>query len=636
MNTRQQQIMKELIGESKPITGERLGSIIKVTPRTIRNDIKDLNHLLVNSGATVLSLRSQGYLLEIINQEDFNNFIFSSVEFVNNIPVEPEDRVQYLMKKVLLMSNYLKVEDLADELYVSRSTLKNDLRDVKVILKKYNLNLDHKAKYGLILTGSERNIRFAMSEMLFNRSNLIMEKNHQSWLLPQDSLEIINQTILEEISNFNFSLSDIALQNLAVHIAIACKRVKNQRYMEEREYNFEDLITKKEYSIAKEIIRNIEIKLHLQFPQVEILYVAMHLLGTRLLLNKGNSEILNSFDEKIVDTVNQLINQVEKQMNLGIKTDKELFTAIALHLKPAIHRFKNQMNVRNPILEAIKVNYPVAFEAAIKAGKIINESFEININEHEIGYIALHFGTAIEKRNLKKKPKRCLIVCTTGLGSSQLLLYKMMARFGNKLTFLGTTELHSLPNYRDDEVDFIVSTVPLPNTITIPHILINTLLGNSELSKIEQMMDEDFSIVDKYLKEDLIYTNIPCNTYEEVIKYLGEELIRKGITEDGMVETVLEREKVASTSYGNLVAIPHPLEAKAPNTFWTIATIKKPIDWGKNKVQFVCLLHVAKKNKEDLKPMYETLVRLVDDSVRIQKLINAKDRTSILKALKGI
>lgn len=636
MNTRQQQILKELIAESKPITGDQLASLIQVTSRTIRNDLKEIDQQLIDSGAEIVSVRSHGYQLEVHDEEKFKQFIYQFIEIDETIPVEPEDRVHFLVKKFLLRPDYLKVEDLADELFVSRSTLKNDLKDVKVVIQQYNLHLAQRPKYGLKITGSERNIRFAISEFLFRRTAMVVEKlDHQSWLLPEDSMELIRETALKELKSFDLNLSDIALHNLVVHIAIACKRVKSKQYVESLNGIEDDIQTKKEYEVAQRIIKSIEEKLNLTFPSVEILYVAMHLLGTRLLLNKNQSDLLNSFEHTILKTVERLINQVEHQMNLGIVDDKELFAAIALHLKPAIHRFKHHMNIRNPMLEAIKVNYPVAFDAAILAGKIIEEDFDIKINENEIGYIALHFGAAIERAKLNTKPKRCLIVCTTGLGSSQLLLYKMRAKFGNKLTILGATELHNLPKYKEDDIDFIVSTVPLPDTITIPYVVISTMLGDSELTKIEQIVgDYKESIVDKYLKEDLIYTNLPCETPKKVIEYLGNELTRKGMTEQGIVKTVMDRERAASTSYGNLVAIPHPLEAKSPHTFWTIATLEKPIDWGKNKVQFVCLLHVADENKEELKPMYETLFRFIDNRDIVQKLITATDPSTIMKIVK--
>ena len=44
---------------------------------------------------------------------------------------------------------YLKIQVLADEIHVSFSTLQNDLKDVKDILSRYDLQLVKKPNYGL-------------------------------------------------------------------------------------------------------------------------------------------------------------------------------------------------------------------------------------------------------------------------------------------------------------------------------------------------------------------------------------------------------------------------------------------------------------------------------------------------------
>lgn len=636
MITRQQQILKELIGESNPITSEQIATLIQVTSRTIRNDIKQLNEQLMDSGATIISARGHGYHLDIINEDKFKRFIQSMIDMDESIPVEPEDRVQYLVKKFLLNPNYLKIEDLADDLFVSRSTLKNDLKDVKVVFQKYHLDLAKRPNYGLKLSGEEKHVRYCIAEILFRRKMVATEgSTDKPWLLPADQMEELRLTVLKRLKEFHLNLSDIALDNLVVHIAIACRRIKSEQYIELINKDEKDTQNKKEYQVAELIIRDIESIVHLTFPKVEISYVAMHLLGTKIFLNNNQSEIASNFDQKIIQTVNGLVNQVEEKMRLGVAGDRELYAGIMIHLKPAIHRYKNHMNIRNPMLDAIKVNYPLAFEAGVIASKVIEQEYDILIDENEIGYIALHFGAAIERTKLQIKPKRCLIVCTTGLGSSQLLLYKMRAKFGNQLTIIGATELHNLSNYSEDDLDFIISTVPLPDSITIPHVVVNTLLGEGELDKVAQVVEgRNMSLIDKYLDPNLIYLRLPYSTPIDVITFLGNELVKQGRTEEGIIASIMEREKAASTSYGNLVAIPHPLVPKSDQTFWTLATLEKPIDWGGSMVQFVCLLHVADENQEKLEPMYKNLIKFVDNREIINQLINCENKQEVLEILR--
>ncbi|MCI4170465.1 PRD domain-containing protein, partial [Bacillus spizizenii] len=108
------------------------------------------------------------------------------------------------------------------------------------------------------------------------------------------------------------------------------------------------------------------------------------------------------------------IEAVDREMKLGILHFKDLKIVLALHVKPAVIRNRYCMNLRNPMLAAIKELYPLAFEAGIIAGMVIKEQTGIDIHENEIVYLALHFGAAIESKKTESPPKRCIFVCASG------------------------------------------------------------------------------------------------------------------------------------------------------------------------------------------------------------------------------
>lgn len=295
------------------------------------------------------------------------------------------------------------------------------------------------------------------------------------------------------------------------------------------------------------------------------------------------------------------------------------------------------MNVRNPILSAIKENYPIAFEAGIIAGKIIEERHNIEIDENEVGYIAMHFGAAIERSKLNIRPTRCLIVCTSGMGSSKLLFYKLRAKMGDHITIVGTTELYNLDSYSEQDIDLIISTVPLPDNMTIPHVVVSTILDSKDLARISEYLEESGGdIVARYLDSAFIFIDKKLATPEEVIAFLGEKLLEKGKVKDTFVSSVLSREKAASTSYGNLVAIPHPMNPQSDHTFWSVCILNEPIEWGTNKVQVVFLLHVAENNQEELGPMYQKIIQLVDNKDIIQQLVASKSSKEVITILKRV
>lgn len=77
----------------------------------------------------------------------------------------------HIIRRLLIADHFLKLEDLAEELFVSRSTLNNDFKEVKRTLKNYGISIDARPNYGIRLKGDEMRLRFCMSEFIINRSS---------------------------------------------------------------------------------------------------------------------------------------------------------------------------------------------------------------------------------------------------------------------------------------------------------------------------------------------------------------------------------------------------------------------------------------------------------------------------------
>jgi lichenan operon transcriptional antiterminator len=594
-NTRMICILRELMSAEQPLTSEYLANVIQVTSRTVRSDIKDLDEILSKHGASIKSVRGKGYELVVQDDTLFRKLLQKTFQndplTQETVPHSSEERVKYLIKRLLLSDGYVKLDDLADELFVSKSTVQNDLRDVKEILKSYEIELEKRPNYGLRLKGKEMKLRFCMSEYIFDRKDRELYCIYkQNSILPKEEMMLIRTIILEQIKEHDITMSDIRLDNLIIHIAIACKRIRNGNYISMFPNEIKDISKHKEYEIAVEIVRKLEKNLQVLFPPSEIAYVAIHLLGTNIIVRSdiNEEEIQSYMDRDIHQLTMKILETIENELKLGIKHDKELVIAMCLHLKPAINRYRYGMNIRNPMLNDIKSNYPIAFEAGILAGMVLKQETGMDIDENEIGFLALHIGAAIERRKIGMKPKKCLIICASGVGSARLLYYKLQEKFGSKLDILGTIEYYKLNQIPLQELNFIISTIPIRDALPIPVIEVNTILSDNDLKKIESAISENIVTDLEYTSEELVFLQQKFETKEEVLEFLGNELQRLGLVNESFIQSVLEREAISPTCYGNLVAIPHPIMPQTDKTFWAICTLEKPIMWANKRVQFVC------------------------------------------------
>lgn len=72
---------------------------------------------------------------------------------------------------------------------------------------------------------------------------------------------------------------------------------------------------------------------------------------------------------------------------------------LGLHIKAVMNRMKYGLNIRNPLLKDIKTSYPYAFELALTASDILSRHLGAPIHEDETGYLAIHFGAALNRSN---------------------------------------------------------------------------------------------------------------------------------------------------------------------------------------------------------------------------------------------
>ena len=101
-------------------------------------------------------------------------------------------------------NNYLKIDDLCDELYLSRTQLKQSLKELREYLHDFDLTIATKAYYGMYLEGDEINKRRAIAHF-------------EEYQMDFDILQRIRDIVISSIANADYVISDDVLDNLVAH-----------------------------------------------------------------------------------------------------------------------------------------------------------------------------------------------------------------------------------------------------------------------------------------------------------------------------------------------------------------------------------------------------------------------------------
>lgn len=380
-NKRCIQILKLLLKNKECMTGDNLAVAIGVSSRTIRNDMKDLNRALEDHGASVVSEIGQGYYLKIEDQEKFLAFQNEMEEqkrekdFKNIIPSEPEDRVKYIISKLLLSilnGRKEKIEffDLEEELFISTSTLKKDFRNIDKVLKPYDLKISITKKDGVKIVGDEAKIRYCISEYIFNSKGYfgIEENQFYQSIFKEQEIEKLREILLDVISVYNLRLTDLAFKNVLIHSLIMLKRFARQKSVTYEENDIKTFEKKVEFECAQEIIKRIQQEFQVDLGN-EVYYLTQHLISSQRFLIDDPKE-----DYEYKNEIEKILIKIKEETNIDLSDDKQLINGLAMHLSAALQRMRFDMNIRNEFLDSIKNMYPLAFELAVIAGEITASS----------------------------------------------------------------------------------------------------------------------------------------------------------------------------------------------------------------------------------------------------------------------
>jgi len=184
------------------------------------------------------------------------------------------------------------------------------------------------------------------------------------------------------------------------------------------------------------------------------------------------------------ETAAALIRAVERRTDVPLAADRQLRDGLLQHLEPALARMLEGEPIRNPLLQQIKRDYEPLFLGVRDAAR---EALpELDVPDEEVGFLALHFGAALERAKRLPRSVRALLVCTSGIGSSKMLAVRLAKEFP-QVEIVGSASWYEAVHRPESTYDLIVSTVDLP----LPpdqYVKLSPLLAKDEADRLRAML----------------------------------------------------------------------------------------------------------------------------------------------------
>ncbi|MFN8605624.1 MAG: PTS sugar transporter subunit IIA [Romboutsia timonensis] len=587
MNTRALSIIKILLNSVEPVSSLALSQEIGCSTKTIQNEIKEVNKELKN--CEIVSIRGIGYKIEG-NLDDID---------IKNSDLYDYDRVEYIIKKIINISSTdkdtIKLEDLADSMYVSLSTVKNDLKEVKKILNEYNLKISSKHKQGICIEASEEDI----IKFIINYSNKVDNSLSIKDFLNNNIIEnlfSIKKILLDTLSYENMILTDNEFKNIVNYISI---------YLSRNNTNQSDFI--------KEYIKKYKNKKEKPISEDE-----------QLLIRKAIKEFCR--DLNIATSIN-------------LSHDKIFEECLFNHICNLYKRADLGINQYEITAGEIKLKYPFPFELGKIAKKTIEKNLNMEISEDEVENIALHIGGALERidKRDEKKVYKTIIVCTSGVGTSMLIKSKLENIFKGKLEIIKVIPSYLIDYINVLDIDFVISTVEV-NLENVNVIKVSPMLTDKEIKLIEKYIETENVYIDldiqNLFSSELFFKDIKAETRSQVIDIMSKKLVEKGYIDDTMRQSYFERETIATTEIGNMVAIPHGAKGEVYENKVAIGILKEPISWEVGKVRLVIMLALDKEKILDYEEVFSKIYKRVDSIAKVISICENKSYEKFIKLFK--
>ena len=629
LNERQNSILKYLYNKKDYTTINEISKEFKVSVRTIRYDLDNIEYMLKdNDKISLIRTPRYGIKLEFKGKRDILTFssIFDCVE-INS----PEDRVIFIAINLLIGNS--KVEELANMLSISKNTVVSDLKKAKEILNNLRINVISKAYVGTCIEGDEEDIRYAFINLYYKISNA---DNYKLLKMIIDDFDSVKNDIEERIhkveNKLSLEYSDTSFKELIIIIMYCFMRMgeySNFNYSEEyiHEKEQEEEFEAIQYAFADKTE-----------DKKEICYLMKWFKSAKVMSFINDKSDVKMDGNKYLAM--RIIEDMEKYTGIDYSNDFDFVNSVVMHFSVAMYRMQNNFKIENPLKEDIKMRLGIIYQITEDVMKKYESEIGVEFPDDEVSYMAMHFGAAFERKTQEIFDTKALIVCNSGLATAGLLSARMEVMLP-QIQVEGVCRLNNLEEeLKNNDVDIIISTVPIRNT-DIEYVEVNPMLNIDDVLKLKKLAfnnvyeksseylvskykGDKVSSVAEIIKKSNAAFLYDADNWRDAIAEASKPLIKSGDIKEEYVDDMIKAIEDLGTYMVFIpeIAFVHASNKNVVNNAVSMLTLKNEIYFGDNsEVRIKSIVVLA--NKDENKNLIE-LINILTKNNNAEKFKNAE------------
>lgn len=620
------------------ITSQELAEYTGVSTRTIKTDISFINEYIKANGAEIISKKSGGYYLKVYNEKMLNSLQkkLEPIRYYNGTSYELDDfnRMSLILRKFLSTTkrNTLKIEELGEELFISKPLLRKDLEKCSKFLDSYNINIVSKPNYGTYIEGDEKNIRMAMlSAIMFSP----LEDDVAS--LQSKKSDKIRKLVLKVMRDEQYTLREEVPIGLTRYIKIMQSRILEGKFVHFNEEKRIMIDQSRQMRISQVLFDTLKDILKLQIDEDEKRMVAVFLMINHDYKKNEDSindlEIITKNTDKIYCKVNDFLFKT-----WGIKeidnVEKTYLYSILLriNLRKYFGMVSHELLIFNKLDAQIKLIHS-EMQLAYQLQRFIEFTLEVNLNKSALMEIAFLMHQIVKNIRYDRKKLKLATVSPLGICYADILIQKLNERYGEYILTNQAMELYEIRPLPPGSLDYVI----LDNFLLtyykydIPYIV----LENRNITQLEQIFMDTICIDEMCEK---LTKSINCYWYFDMVDKLAwfKMLAYKHAINKEMAEKMIAyfQQNDAQISYvksTSVIILSVDYEFVKQDVF-EIYKCSNKLEWSEdgNYDYLIFFAFDFHKNSQLLKMIMQILQILNDDHEFLERLMKQEKKENLL------
>lgn len=623
LSQRQYLALRLLREYQKPIPGQQFSQLLNVSPRTLRYEVKAINQI---AGQPIILSSKEGYSL---SEEP------AVLQQIQDCRVDDDQQLEKQLILSLLECKEASIYDLAQEYYVSESTIYGLIKRIMPKFHSFSLSLQRHGEW-LSCQGKETDKRRMLSHFFFAEANSLATTlvNFDDYFSPF-SLAELAQMIHQTLEELNVQIDDIYIKNIIICIAVCVQRMLNGYPSDRSEAEENKLILSCSPRLTRfvdSVCGQLENQLKLTFTEADKATILAFITGS---FPEENEQILQN--ESFRGQIRKLLDKTFRHFQLELDYSA-VFDNFILHVHFLLLRCRHQNFFHNDFATSLRTSHPFIYDVAVYLAYQLEKTFDVIIPGDEIGLIAIYLGSIATYVPTYDLP-RVICICPQYHELRKLMVQQLTEKLSCTLDIIKIVS--SLSEITDqDHADFYLSTVRTEKNLN-DLIQISPILSPIEIHRIEKKNLEFMKVQKRrrlrqnllrFFDDQLFFCNHGLTNEGEILAFFDKQLQQMGVIDDQFMDSVRQGEALSSTAFFNRFAVPHSLEKAALTTKVVYYYSDEPIRWYDSRVNLVLLI-LSSNDDEQSSKIYNLIFDILIDESCYKKMILCRSRKELMDFL---